>query len=796
MNLDKTVAAIIVIWIFACFSAVAQQVIIVDQSSGDPIENVALFNQDRTISTLSDKFGKADIHEFANSDSIYLQHPSFEAVGFNRHELVYGANRITLKKRTIMMEEFVISALKDRERRSETPYMIDLLGPEILASSNFQTGADILLETGNVMVQKSQGGGGSPIIRGFEANKILLVVDGVRMNNAIYRSGHLQNAITIDPNILERVEILYGPSSTIYGSDALGGVIHYYTRNPVLDTLKTEAYMQFSTANRGKIVHANLNMGSSRVANITSITISDYGDIRSGRSRKDEYGTWGLLEHYVGQVGGMDSTLVNPKTHIQKNTGYTQYDIFSKTSYSPSNKIELSLNLQLSTSSEIDRFDQLNDYDDVNLKYSEWYYGPQTRFLASVQGVNKMDNRLFTNMTTTLAFQKIDEDRISRKFRENEKLSQEEDVLVSSANFDFFKLMEKGQRLYYGFDYTHNSVRSSASYEEINTGDLREAMSRYPGGGNHTQSMSVYGNYKQGIGENSIFNAGLRYQYGLLRSEFNDQNLPIENISINNGALTGSLSLIYNPDNSWQYNLILATGFRNPNIDDYGKVRAKGDFITVPNQDLGSEYSYNAEISTRKTVPGYFTFSGSFFFTYLTNAIVRTEHTLNGADSLLYDGDYYKIITNSNASLATINGVSLNVKSELEGNLSFLGSLNFLKGKDITNDCPLGHIPPIYGRVSMKYVIRKFTGGGSFVYSGRKYWQDLSPFGEDNEDEALNGEGYPRWYTINLRSKYILSDHIELQLAINNLLDRFYKTFASGVASPGRNFIFTLRANI
>ena len=81
-------------------------------------------------------------------------------------------------------------------------------------------------------IQKSQLGGGSPIIRGFEANRVLLVVDGVRMNNAIYRSGHLQNALTVDANALEIVEVVFGPSSTIYGSDALGGVVHFYTKKP------------------------------------------------------------------------------------------------------------------------------------------------------------------------------------------------------------------------------------------------------------------------------------------------------------------------------------------------------------------------------------------------------------------------------------------------------------------------------------------------------------------------------------------------------------------------------------
>ncbi|MCK4751075.1 MAG: TonB-dependent receptor, partial [Bacteroidales bacterium] len=531
-------------------------------------------------------------------------------------------------------------------------------------------------------------------------------------------------------------------------------------------------------------------------------TVRDFGDIRSGKNRPSSIGDWGLLNHYVGQAGGMDTTLVNPDPHIQKNSGYHQYDIVSKTRYSPISLIDLYLNLQLSTSSDIDRFDQLNDYEETDLKYAEWYYGPQNRFLASVQGVFKNYNPLYTNGTATIAFQRISEDRITRKFRVDDKLFQEEDVFVYSGNFDFIKVMNDGQRLNYGLEITHNDVLSDARYENIRTGTAWSAVTRYPGGGSHTNSVSVYGNYKMKPSDKMLLNIGLRYHYGTLRSKFTDANLPYEKIRINNGALTGSVGVVYKPAPTWQYDFILATGFRNPNVDDYGKVRAKGDFVTVPNEHLKSEYTYNAEIGISKILPGIATFSGSIYFTYLTNAIVRTDHTINGSDTLLYDGEYYKIIANSNASLATIQGICLNASSELVGNFRFMGTFNYLKGTDITNNVPLGHIPPIFGRLSISHLLKKPSGRTGFTneayihYSGRKYWSEMTPFGEDNEDEAIQGIGYPSWYTVNLRSHYRISERFEVQLAIENLLDRFYKVFASGIGAPGHNFIFTLRATI
>ena len=795
MGLARSIYGVLILSLLVYQASVGQQVTILDQGTEQPVDHVALFNQDKSVSAISDAFGKADLASFGEHDSIYLQHSSYELSGYTRHELVFGSGRVFLVRRNIMMEEFVVSAVKGQEKKEETPYMIDVLGAEQLQTTAYQTGADILLESGNVMVQKSQGGGGSPILRGFEANKILLVVDGVRMNNAIYRSGHLQNSITIDNSILDRVEILFGPSSIIYGSDALGGVIHYYTRDPQYNATSANVYAQFSSANLGKVLHGDFNIGKKKIANTTSLTLSDYGDIRSGKNRKTDWGDWGLLNHYVSREGDSDSTVSNPKPHIQKNTGYRQLDLVSKTSCTPSALLDLYLNLQLSTSSAIDRFDQLNDYDGDNMKFAEWYYGPQNRFLTSFQVVYKKHNPLFTNLTATLAFQKIDEDRITRMFGSDNKLFQLEDVYVYSGNFDFTRVMKKGHRLFYGLEVNHNDVRSAAHYENIIDGSKSDAITRYPGGGSHTNSFSAYGNYKMLVNPKIILNLGLRYHYGMLRSSFTDSNLPFTDIQINNGALTGSASVVFSPQNTWKYNFIFATGFRNPNVDDYGKVRAKGDFITVPNENLMAEYTYNLEIGINKTLPGIATLSTAVWFTYLNNAIVRTNHSLNGSDSLLYDGDYYRIITNANASLATIQGISLNVNSALPGNFTFKGSLNLLKGRDVTNGVPLGHISPVFGRFSAGYIYRKFNTEAYMAYSGRKYWTELSPYGEDNEDEAIIDYGYPGWYTLNLRTQYRINERFTAQLAIENLLNRFYKVFASGVGAPGRNFVLTFRAN-
>ena len=111
---------------------------------------------------------------------------------------------------------------------------IENISQKEIEFGNFQTTAEMLSNTGKLFVQKSQQGGGSPVIRGLESSRILLLVDGVRMNNLIYRSGHLQNIITVDENMLEGTDILFGASSTAYGSDALGGAINLITKKALI----------------------------------------------------------------------------------------------------------------------------------------------------------------------------------------------------------------------------------------------------------------------------------------------------------------------------------------------------------------------------------------------------------------------------------------------------------------------------------------------------------------------------------------------------------------------------------
>jgi hemoglobin/transferrin/lactoferrin receptor protein len=283
--------------------------------------------------------------------------------------------------------EVVVSANRFEQQRKNIPQSTEVIRAESMAFDNLQTSADVIQNTGNILVQKSQLGGGSPIIRGFETNKVLLVIDGVRMNNAIYRAGHLQNIITLDNAAMDKIEILYGPGSVMYGSDALGGVMHFFTKDPVLgldgsNVKHGSAFARYSTADEEITAHLDFSIGGSKWGSLTSFTYSDFGDLTQGANRSDEYPDFGKRPFYVEQENGEDVTIVNPDPEVQVGSAYTQYDILQKFVYRASDAVTHKLNLQYSTSSDVPRYDrltQLSPSGSGDPRYSEWYYGPQDR---------------------------------------------------------------------------------------------------------------------------------------------------------------------------------------------------------------------------------------------------------------------------------------------------------------------------------------------------------------------------------------------------------------------------------
>ncbi len=713
--------------------------------------------------------------------------------------------------KTSYLDEVVISANKIQEPRRQVAQQIQIINKATIQNFNAQTAADLIQNSGQVAMQRSQQGGGSPIIRGFEASRVLLVIDGVRMNNAIYRAGHLQNIITMDNNALDRVEILFGPSSTVYGSDALGGVVHFFTRNPVLSTrgkltIDGNAFTRFGSANNEKTGHIDFNLGGNRLASFTSFTLSDFGDLRMGEKTNkalgEEYWVRNQYAERAADNSG-DVLVTNSDPYVQKFSGYKQYDLLQKLLFKQNDRIQHLLNFQYSTSTNIPRYDRLTDAQGNGLRSAQWYYGPQKRMLASYQLKITEVGNLADALTATVSYQDIEESRHDRRFNSNNLNHRTEKIKVGGLTIDLQKKI-KANQLRYGFDGQFNSLTSTAFRENISSGAITPVDTRYPDGDNTLNYWALYATHTLPLSDTWTLNDGIRIGGSSLNSTFKDKSFfpfPYDDIKQNNTYASGNLGIIYSPS-SWKFSLMTSTGYRVPNVDDLAKVfeSVQGSPTTtgtlvVPNPDLAPEKTINADLSIARFFGSKARLEGTLFATNFFDAIATRPSTLNGQSPVNYNGFLANVVSSQNVGKAYIYGYSVSGQFEIIDKLNLTAAYNYTHGrvKNSGNpETPLDHIPPTFGRIGLNYTTTKFFAELFSNFNGWKRLRNYSSSGEDNLQYAT-AEGMPSWYTINARASYTLNRVFIFQAGVDNILDLQYRQFASGINSPGRNIFGTLR---
>ncbi|MGB1113986.1 MAG: TonB-dependent receptor [Flavobacteriaceae bacterium] len=796
----------------------SQEILILDGVTGFPLEGVALFNSEKTKAIITNQEGKAPLSVFSEGDSLNIQFYGFETlkIFLGTQEFKNGVS-MALEPKDQTLEEVILSVGRNAVTRKQIAEKVAVIDAQTIELQSPSTGADLVGLSPGVRIQKSQGGGGSPIIRGFEANRILMVVDGVRMNNAIYRSGHLQNAITVNPNTVERVEVIYGSSSVAYGSDALGGVIHYYTKSPLINSKeksRSSFSSDFSSANLGTVNSFSTELSFNKWASLTSISYSNFGDIRMGTRRAHGYANWGLTPFYSenSRSAYQANPTLNENPNIQKNTAYNQLDLFQKFLVKLNDENQLVFNFQYSNSSDIPRYDKLIEQRSGTLRYAEWFYGPQKRILIAPQLKLFPQKRFMNSGRITFAYQNIDESRNSRAFESFIRKIQKENVQVWSLNGDFeFELNQK-HSFSYGFEGTFNKVRSFAFGKELVV-QQNEVVAlkpstpfptRYPSKGSTYDSFASFVNWIWDLNNELTVNFGMRFTNTNLEArwkEYYNINALLEAVNLDALALTQTLALTYRPTEKIQWNLILSNGFRNPNIDDVGKIRENNGILVVPNPFLYPEYAYNFELGIKR----YFDQSKNYlslrgFSTLISRHIGRSSYiifsdtTTPDQATIRYNGEEVETYANNNLGNRYLYGGSLDGYYSLNTFLSLRGNFSFIQAVKSEKYGPLPSISPAFGRIFIEYQKSNWLSYLSFEFSDNKNIEAYSIGGEDGLEETpllsenpLLYAGTPAWSELSWLAQYRWKKSTSFRIALENILDAHYRPFASGISAPGRN---------
>lgn len=786
--------------------AVSQTVTVLDSENRDPMSGVNIYTPDNRLSEVTDVYGTAELAEFQGESQIV-----FSFIGFTQQTLSYAELRerdwkVVLEPKPLSMGQMVVAASRWQEDSREVATKISRVDPAQVRLQNPQTTADLVGLSNEVYIQKSQLGGGSPMIRGFATNRVLLVIDGVRMNNAIFRSGNLQNVISLDPNIMSDSEIIFGPGSVLYGSDAIGGVMSFSTRRPQLGVgsepdVTASVMTRYSTANEEKTGHAEFGLGFDKWAVLTSATVSDYEDQRMGSNGPESY----LRRDYVVRSSGEDLIIANLDPRTQRPTGYRQYNLMQKVRFRPSAEWDIEAAAHYSTTSDIPRYDRLIEKEGLDFRNAAWYYGPQKWLMTSLQASWFHPTGMFDQVRLTAAFQDYEESRHDRELNDPWLRHRTEQVEAWSVNLDFDKTLGEDSHLYYGIEGVWNTVNSMAHESNIDPLDsrVRDISTRYPDDSDWS-SYALFANYKNNLSEQWTFTAGARYNQYLVHAPFSDEfyDFPFEKAEINKGAMTGSLGAVFRPDESWQINATLSRGFRAPNIDDIGKIfDSEPGSVIVPNPNLEPEYAYNADLGVAHSFGDRLKVDATAFYTWLDNAMARRDYTFNGQEQIVYDGESSEVQALQNVGNAYIWGLQAGFEALLTPDLKLTSRINFQDGKEEAEEgsdyVPVRHVAPTFGSTHLTYTMDKWTFDLYADYNGEIPYSDLAPSERGKPHlyaRDANGNPYsPSWYTLNLKGSYEVADNLSVSAGLENITDQRYRTYSSGIAAPGTNFIFSVR---
>ena len=703
-------------------------------------------------------------------------------------------------------EEILLSSQRFQQKRKETPRQIEVVSAKRLSELQPATLGDALINTGQVFVQKSQMGGGSPVLRGFEASRVLMVIDGVRMNNATYRAGHLQDIITIDPFILDRMEVNFGAGSTLYGSDALGGVLYFKTKDATLGefSVKPSATVRYQSASNSVIGNVGLKVQSEKVGLLLSATRSQFGDLRSGSKNYSDWDTFGMLPRYVSQVNGRDTVLLNDDPQRQKGTGYAQTDLFAKI-FTKTGKVEHMVNLQKSMSDIIPRYDRMSQFNNGKPVYGRWDYAPQNREYISYTAKAGSEDH---HTRLTLAQQRIEVGRVTRNFDEVMERIQRDAVRMRTVNLDRHDQLSASFTLNSGVEMVWNAVKSVGINKNISTLAETATKARYSDSGATTQMHSVFaqGIYKMAK-TGTVIQGGVRvskYSLEALFSKANPWKLPYQSISFATTTPSYDLGLTQQLKKGLLLKASVNQAYRNPNVDDMTKVfdSKPGAKLLVPSADLKAERSTTVDLGVLWRKDRSFAIEAGVFSSAVKNLLLDQPGTLNGEDSLMYDGRLTPVYQLKNVALGEISGMYLNAKVRLVKDLWFSGSLTQTQGiyrlDDAAAEQPLDHIPPVYGQASLRWNGKGWFAETQCLFNGMKKAEDYSSSGEDNQElqpiglADINGDGKadgfnPAWQCWNIRGGYQHRSGLTATLAIENVLDLHYRYFASGMSAAGRS---------
>ena len=647
---------------------------------------------------------------------------------------------------TRSLGEVVVTAQRHQQENIVVPYSVSTVSRQQFDETSPRTTPEALMGMNGVFVQKTNHGGGSPFVRGFTGNQTLILVDGVRLNNSTFRYGPNQYLNTIDPYTVRKIEVAKGTGSVQYGTDAIGGVIQIFTREPELATGKSSWHGKltgkYMTDDMEKTIRGEAAYSGKKFALIAGIVKKDFGDL----------------------VGG-------DTTGKQSPSGYHEWSLDVKA------KLLLKKNVQLTLANQFLQQKSVPVYHKLVLEnFSVNEMDPQQRLLSYAKMNIQPRSAIVREIESTLSFQQSIEGRQSRKNGSFKQVNEKDKVSTIGFTTDIFSVINKIWTANSGIEFYYDEIGSTKQEMNIQTRESVIKRGLYPDGANYG-NYSVYSLHHFGFGR-WIVDAGLRFNSFAIRIS----DTTLGDVKINPSAVVTNAALMYRISPKQTVFASFSSGYRAPNIDDMGTLGIVDFRYEVPTANLKPEKSRHTEIGYKLQTKK---LSGTVvaYYMHLVDLITRIK-----TDDPPING--YQVYQKENTEAAYIKGVETELNWHVTSCLKLAGSVAYTYGQSISKKEPMRRIPPFNGKLISAYRKKNWFAAAEFQFASHQ--KRLAQ--GDRDDNRIPAGGTPGWNVFNFFGGYTFS-MIKLNAGLQNIFNEDYRTHGSGINGAGRSAWLSVNFN-
>ena len=658
------------------------------------------------------------------------------------------------------IETVQVTATRRRERVFDVPTAVTVIGEDALLDATPQVLPEMFRGEVGTFFQQTTPGQGTPIIRGLKGSQILHLVDGMRLNNAFFRNAPTQYVALVDALNVERMEVVRGPAATLYGGDAMGGVVHILTPEPVFDSkdwrTRARAHAAVASAELSEVLRGRVETGRQGLGLSAGYTFQSYDDRR---------------------IGGGDR--IGPADYVSRAADLKLIAGIGKDS-------DLMLGVQYLRQPSTPRVDELlPGFGQDTPAAEEFFFEPNERLFYHGRYAWRPGGRAVDELTIHVGRQTVVDDRRIREFGAAERTIEENESELTGATLQLDSTIGSNANLVYGVEFYDDQVSSSRERQDIATGMVEATVGRFPDGAS-IESLAVYLDGDINLSPAWSIDAGLRfsdYDIALPESAGNAA------VALEPDDLTGHVSVKYVLSPQVHLGLNLGRGFRPPNIFDLGTLGPRpGNRFNIANSDLGPEsvttLDVGVKLASRRWQAEAFVFRSDY-----DDQIASVPTGEVTADGRI-------VVRSENISEAKLYGLEAGVRYFSQGSVEYYGVVNWVRGEERLaggSAQPGDRIPPLNGKVGARYLAAEnFELEPFALYAGEQ--DRLSQ--RDAGDPRIDPDGTPGWVTLNLRMSWQLSDKLRLGLLLENLTDKRFREHGSGLDARGFNAALSVTAGL